>query len=122
MGLPEGMRAAVPPPVEKRVAIDGKLLDEVRITLGGDASVMFPVDRHRGVIGDDGSATVDAMMPAALKLFAEGRLTRVGGDPVEVAIGGRALGPMVLTEVRCAADHGPYGLAALVFRRADATR
>jgi hypothetical protein len=41
------------------------------------------------------------MMPSALQLFAEGRLPRVDGDPVEVAIGGRKLGSMVLTEVRC---------------------
>jgi hypothetical protein len=35
------------------------------------------------VIGDDGTVTVHAMMPSALQLFAEGRLPRMGGDPVD---------------------------------------
>ncbi len=120
MGLPEGVRAEVPPPAEKRVAIGGKFLDEVQISLGGNASLGFPVDRHRGVIGDDGTATVYAMMPSALQLFAEGRLPRVGGNPVEVAIGGRPLGPMVLTEVRCGGEGYRHDIAVLVFRRAGA--
>lgn len=51
--------------------------------------ILRPVDR--GVIGDNGTATVYAMMPSALKLFAEGRLPRVDGDPVEVIIGGQNL-------------------------------
>ena len=85
MGLPEGVRAEAPPPAEKRVAIGGKFLDEVQISQGGNMSLSFPVDRHRGVIGEDGTVTVYAMMPAALKLFAEGRLPRVAGDAVEVA-------------------------------------
>lgn len=79
-------------------------------------SLSFPVDRHRGVIDDSGTATVYAMMPSALKLFAEGRLTRVGGDPVEVAIGSRTLGPMVLTEVRCGGENYRHDIAVLVFR------
>jgi hypothetical protein len=117
MSLPEGVRAEVPPPVEKRVAIGGKFLDEVRISLGGNSFLGFPVDRHRGVVGDDGTATVYAMMPTAVKLFADGRLTRVGGDPVEVTIGGRKLGPMVLTEVLCGGENYRYDVAVLVFRR-----
>lgn len=117
MRLPEGVRAEVPPPVEKRVAIGGKFLDEVRISLGGNASLVFPVERHRGVIGDDGTATVYAMMPSALMLLAEGRLPPVGGGPVEVVIGGRQLGAMVLTELRCGQDPR-HEIAVLVFRPA----
>jgi hypothetical protein len=120
MVLADGVRAEVPPPAEKRVAIGGKFLDEVQISQGGNASVSFPVERHRGVVGDNGTATVYAMMPSALRLFAEGRLTRVGGDPVEVAIGGRKLGPMVLTEVRCGGENYRHDIAVLVFRRAGA--
>jgi hypothetical protein len=71
------------------------------------------------VIGEDGTATVYAMMPAALRLFAEGRLPRVGGDPVEVAIGGRKLGSMVLTEVRCGGENYRHDIAVLVFRPAN---
>lgn len=118
MGLPEGVRAEVPPPAEKRVAIGGKFLDEVKISQGGNTSLSFPVDRHSGVVDDNGTATVYAMMPSALKLFAEGLLPRVGGEPVEVAIGGRKLGPMVLTEVHCGGESYRHDIAVLVFRRA----
>jgi hypothetical protein len=100
-GLPEGVRAEVPPPADRRVSIGGAFLDEVRISQGGNTLLRIPAERHRGVVGDDGTATVYAMLPSALKLFADGRLPRVGGDPVEVAIGDRKLGPMVLTGVRC---------------------
>jgi hypothetical protein len=85
----------------------------------GSVSVSFPADRHRGVIGEDGTATVYAMMPAALQLFAEGRLPRVGGDPVEVAIGGRNLGSMGLTEVRGGGKNYRHDIAVLVFRPAN---
>ena len=118
MGLPDGVRAEIPPPAEKRVAIAGKFLDEVRIAQGGNTLLSFPVDRHRGAIGEDGTATVYAMMPSALQLFAEGSLPRVGGDPVEVDIGGRKLGPMVLTEVRCGGENYRHDIAVLVFRTA----
>ena len=120
MGLPEGVRAEIPPPAEKRVAIGGKFLDEVRISLSGNAALSFPVERHRGVVGDDGTATVYAMMPSALKLFAEGRLPRIGGDPVELVIGGRKLGSMVLTEVGCGGADYRHDIAVLVFRRVGA--
>lgn len=78
------------------------------------------MDRHRGVVGDDGTATLYAMMPSALKLFAEGRLPRVGGDPVEVAVSGRNLGSMVLTEVCCGGENNRHDIAVLVFRRTAA--
>jgi hypothetical protein len=120
MGLPDGVRAEIPPPAEQRVAIAGKFLDEVRISQGGNTLLGFPVERHRGVIGEDGTATVLAMMPSALQLFAEGRLPRIGGDPVEIGIGGRELGPMVLTEVRCGGDGYRHDIAVLVFRTAGA--
>lgn len=120
IGLPEGVRAEVRPPAEERVAIGGKYLDEVRIAQGGNMFLSFPVERHGGVVGDDGTATVYAMMPSALKLFADGRLTPVGGDPVEVVINGRKLGPMVLTEVRCGGENYRFDIAVLVFRRAGA--
>lgn len=119
-GLPDGVRAEVPPPAEKRIAIGGKFLDEVQISEGGNMSLSFPVDRHRGVVDDNGTATVYAMMPSALKLFAEGRLPRVSGDAVEVAIGGRKLGPMVLAAVSCGGENYQYDIAVLVFRRAGA--
>ncbi|HEX7478483.1 MAG TPA: hypothetical protein VF331_11795 [Polyangiales bacterium] len=120
MGLPDGVRVEVQPPMEQRVAVGGKFLDEVQIRQSATSYLSFPVHRHRGVVGDDGIATVYAMMPSALQLFAEGRLPRVGGEPVELVIGGRKLGPMVLTEVRCGGENYQHDIAELVFRPAVA--
>lgn len=114
--LPERVRAQVPPPAEKRIAIGGKFLDEVRISLDASTTLSFPVDRHRGVVNADGSATVRAMAPSALQLFADGTLPPIGGAPVEVVGGGRALGPMVLASL--AASGEQYNTATLVFRPA----
>jgi hypothetical protein len=71
VGLSGGVRVALPPPLEKRIAVDGRFLDEVQISQGGNTSLSFPVERHRGVIGEDGTATAYAMMPSAMQLFAE---------------------------------------------------
>ncbi len=120
--LPEGVKAEVPPPVEKRISIGGRFLDEVRIPLRGNARLAFPVERHHGVIGDDGTVTVHAMMPSVLQLFAEGLLPRVGSEPVEVVVGGRALGPLVLAELRCGEESSRHDVAILVFRPISASR
>jgi hypothetical protein len=117
VGLPGGVRVEVPPPIEKRIAIGGRFLEEVRIRRGESAYVGFPVTEHRGVIGTDGTVTVHAMMPSALQLFAEGRLPHVGGIPVEVMVGGRDLGPMTLAELRCDGESYRYNVAVLVFKR-----
>jgi|GEM_PF-3071857 len=118
VALPDGVHAEVPPPVEKRIAIAGMFLDEVRIRQDGAYSFLsFPESRHRGAIAEDGTATVYAMMPSALQLFAEGKLPRVNAGSVEVAIGGRALGPMVLAEVRCVGISAD--VATLVFKPAS---
>ncbi|MBN1608408.1 MAG: hypothetical protein JW940_17385 [Polyangiaceae bacterium] len=116
MGLPDGVRAEVPPPIEKRISISGKHLDEVQIRLGADSYLRFPVERHSGVIAEDGTATVHAMMPSVLQLFAEGRLPPVGGNSVDIVIGGRQLGPMVLHEIRCGGDALSHDTAVLVFK------
>jgi hypothetical protein len=119
VGLPDGVRAEVPIPVEKRIAIGGVFLDEVRIRQDGAgyAFVSFPFARHSGVVADDGTATVYAMMPSALQLFAEGKLSRESEAVVDVVVGGRALGPMVLSEVRCAGER--YDVATLIFKPAS---
>jgi hypothetical protein len=91
----------------------------VQIAQRRNAYVSFPVERHRGVIGDDGAVTVHAMMPSALQLFAEGCLPRVGGAPVQVVVGGRKLGPMVLSELRCGGDNCHHDIAILVFKHAS---
>lgn len=114
VGLPDGVRAEVPPPVDKRIAIGGVFLDEVRVRLDRTSSLSYPYARHSGAVAEDGTATVHAMMPAALQLFAEGRLPPVGGPAVDVDVGGRALGPMVLVEVRSAGER--HDVATLVFK------
>ena len=119
VGLPDGVKAEVPPPIERRIAIGGKFLDEVQIAQGRNTYLSFPVERHRGVIGDDGAVTVHAMMPSALQLFADGRLPRVGGAPVEVVVGGRKLGPMVLSELHCGGENYHHDVAILVFKHAS---
>jgi hypothetical protein len=116
--LPDGVEAHVPPPAEKRIAIGGKFLDEVSIRQSATSYLSFPVDNHSGEVGADGFVTIHAKMPTVVQLFAEGRLTRVGGAPVEVMVGGKKLGPMVLSEVSCTGYGGHNDVALLVFRRA----
>lgn len=118
MALPDGVEAEAPPPADKRIAIGGRFLDEVRIPQGGNALLSFPVERHSGTISEDGTATVRTMMPSALRLFAEGHLPPVKGGHVEVAIGGRPLGPMVLADVRCGGEDLRHDVAILVFKPA----
>jgi hypothetical protein len=118
--LPEGVKAEQSPPIEKRIGIAGRFLDEVRVAQGGNAFVGFPAERHRSVLDDDGTATIYAMMPTALQLFAEGRLPRVGGEAIELLVGGRGLGPMVLVELRCGGDNLGFNVAVLVFKPAPA--
>jgi hypothetical protein len=59
-------------------------------------------------------------MPTALQLLAEGRLPRIGGEPVEIVVGGRRMGSMVLSEVRCGGEYGRHDMAVLLFRPSDA--
>lgn len=119
--LPEGVEAHVPPPAEKRIAIGGKFLDEVRVNQSTTSYLLFPVERHRGEIGADGVVTIYSTMPTVLQLFAEGRLTPVGGAPVDIMVGGKELGPMVLVELRCADSGGYHDVAVLVLRPANAS-
>ena len=115
VALPDGVRAEVLPPSEKRIAIGGPaFLDEVLIRLRPGQYLGFPYARHTAAVAEDGTVTVEAMMPTALQLFADGRLSRVGGAPIAVTIGGRALEPMNLVEVRCAGESNE--LARLVFK------
>jgi hypothetical protein len=116
VSLPFGVRAEIPPPIEKRIAIGGpQFLDEVLILQLPGQYLGFPYSRHAATVAEDGTVTVNAMMPTALQLFADGRLTRIGGAPVEVAIGGRAPEPMMLKAVRCAGTSNE--VAQLIFKR-----
>ena len=118
--LPDGVEAHVPPPIEKRVAIGGQFLDETQIRLSATSFLGFPVESHRGEVGGDGVVKIRSKMPAVVALFAQGRLSAVGGAPVEVMVGGKNLGPMVLVEVSCAENGGHHDVAMLVFRSATA--
>ncbi len=118
MVLPDGVKAHVDPPKEKRIAIGGKFLDEVQIRQGPTSSLSFPYASHGSDVSVDGVVTIRTRMPTALQLFAANLLSPVGGAPTEVAVGGTMLGPMVLTEVSCSSEGGHYDIAVLVFRRA----
>jgi hypothetical protein len=113
-GLPDGVIELQGPPADKRISIGGAFIDELTIRLTATSSLGFPYEQQRGVVADDGTVTVHAMMPAVVQLFAQGRLTRVGGAPVDVAVGGRAQGPMVLAQVGCAGER--HDVAVLVFK------
>lgn len=125
MELPEGVEAEVLPPIDKRVAIAGKFLDEVTIRLfrtpGTITSMSFPLQRHRGAIGADGSVTIHTQMPTAVALLAKGVLPSMGGVPVELWVQGKKLDAMVLSEVGCDANQGHNDVAVLVFKAASPT-
>lgn len=120
--LPDGVEAAVPPPVEKRVAIGGRFLDEAGIRAPGPPGAVlrlrFPCERHRGVVGDDGRITIHTMMPTAVALFAEGVIPPTGGGVVDLDVGAAKFREMVLTEVRCESGGGHNDVAVLVFEPA----
>lgn len=118
--LPAGVEAEVPPPAEQRVAIGGRFLDEIRVRMGATSLLSFPVENHRGEIGGDGVVTIHTTLPTVVGLFAEGLLMPIGGTPVDVMVGGKRLGAMVLSEVRCTGHGGHHDVAVLVFRRASA--
>lgn len=120
MARGDDVEAEIPPPLEKRIAIGGLFLDEVKIRLDGNSYLSFPVQNHVGLVGSDGIATIHAKMPTVLQLFAEGRLPQVGGAPIEIMVGGKPLGPMVLSGVRCISNGGHHDVAELVFRPATA--
>jgi hypothetical protein len=114
--LPDGVEAYVPPPAEKRIAIGAKFLDEVSIRQSATSSLSFPIEHHRGNVGDDGVVTIHTKLPTAVQLFAEGRLPPIGGVPVDVVVGGKKLGSMVLSEVSCTGYGGYNDVAVLKFR------
>ena len=121
MTLPDGFEAEVPPPAEKRIAIGKRFLDETGIRVSSTSSLLFPVEQHRFVVSADGTVTIFAKMPTALQLFAEGTLPRVGGEPVQVSVGGKDPSSMVLSEVRCGGHFGYDDVAVLEFRLARVT-
>jgi hypothetical protein len=119
MELPDGVEAHVPPPIEKRVAIGGKFLDETQIRMTATTYLSFPVEAHRGVVGDDGKVTVRTRMPTAVALFGQGVLPPVGGGAVGLMVQGTKLDAMVLSEIACDANGGHNDIAVLIFRPAS---
>ena len=121
--MPDGVEAEIPPPIEKRVAINGKFLDEVRIRLspgtpGTVSYLSFPLKEHRGELENDGTVTIYTKMPTAVAAFAAGLLQPVGGTPVELMVAGKKLSPMVLAEDRCSDNGGHNDVAVLIFKTA----
>ncbi len=119
MELPAGIETALPPPIEKRVAIGGRFLDETTIRLGGTSRgamlLSYPVECHRATVSDDGTVTVHATMPTAVALFDEGVLPPMGGASVELTVLGRKFDAMVLSALGCRSGHGDRDTAILVF-------
>lgn len=117
--LPDGVEAEVPPPIEKRVAIGGRFLDESRIRLAGAPGTTvllgFPVKHHWGTVSSDGRVIVHTRMPTAVVLLAEGVLPPVGGASVSLTVQGRTLDAMVLSEIRCDANREHHDIAVLDF-------
>ncbi|MEM7678437.1 MAG: hypothetical protein AAF449_20795 [Myxococcota bacterium] len=124
MELPQGVEAEVTPPIEKRVAIGGKFLDETQIRLAGMpgtiAMLGFPLKHHTAVTGDDGSVTIQTKMPTAVALFAEGILPPVGGAAVQLIVQGEKHDAMALSEIRCDRDVGYSDVVILFFKPAPA--
>ncbi len=123
--LPDGVEAEVTPPIEKRVAIGGKFLDEARIRLTGTPGAIallgFPLKHHWGTVSDDGTVTVYTKMPTAVALLAEGVLPPIGGASVALTVQGKKLDAMVLSEIRCDANGGHNDIAILIFKPAKPT-
>lgn len=122
MKLPDGVEAEVPPPIEKRVAIGGKFLDEARIRLTGTPGTIallgFPLKHHWGTVSDDGTVTVYTKMPTAVALLAEGVVPPIGGASVALTAQGKKLDAMTLSEIRCDANGGHNDIAILIFKPA----
>ena len=116
--LPPGVEAEVPPPLEERVCIGGKFLDEVRVRLSDHSLVGFPLEAHRGQVAQDRSVTVRTNALTVLGLFAQGALHPVGAGRVDVIVGGETYSAMVLSDVRCADIWSHHHEAILVFRPA----
>lgn len=119
MELPDGVEAHVPPPIEKRVAIGGKFLDETQIRMTATSYLSFPVEAHRGAVGDDGTATVRTKMPTAVALLGQGVLPPVGGGAVGLMVQGKKLDAMILSEITCDANGGHNDIAVLIFKPAS---
>jgi hypothetical protein len=117
--LPDGVVAEVLPPAEKRIAVGGVFLDEVRARESTNMFRTFPFEQHSGTLGSDGTATIFARMPVIVELFARGVLKPVGGAPVDLMVCGKALGLMVLSEVSCTGPFGQPEISVLVFRCAE---
>lgn len=123
MALPDGVEVDIPPPIEKRVAIGARFLDEECIPLTATSLLRFPVQHHSGAVGTDGRVTIHTKMPTAVALFANGAIRPIGGEAVELMVEGKKLGAMVLTGVQCGENGGRQDVAVLVFEPAtvDAT-
>lgn len=92
----------------------------MRIQQSPTSYLLFPIEHHTPKVGADGVVIIHAPMPTVLALFAEGSLPAIGGGPAEIAVGGRELGAMVLTELRCTGFGGLSDKAVLVLRPANA--
>lgn len=114
--LPETVEIFVAPPLEKRVRVAGRFLDEVGIRLSANSFLRFPIAAHRGTRADDGVVTIRTKMATAVALFANGQLAPIGAPISDIMVEAKPLGPMVLADVRCVDLYGGQDSVELVLR------
>lgn len=117
--LPEGVVLELPPPIETRVVIGGRFLDETRIRVPGPPRTITFLGsspaHHEATVQEDGTVIVRTRMTTAVVLLAKGALPPIGGASVGLIVQGRRLDDMVLSEVRCDPNGGRNDVAVLFF-------
>ncbi len=126
MALPDRVQAMVMPPEEKRIAINGKYLDEVSIrsTQSVSSGVVYrshPFESHHAAVDRDGHVAIHTPMATAAALLAAGTLPPVGGRPVDLLVGGKSLEGMEFRELRISASGLSDAQAALLFEPSSTT-
>ena len=126
VALPDGVDAKEMPPVEKRIAIDGRFLDEVRIRVAqsGSGAVVYrsdPPQSHRAEIDRDDHVAIHTPMATAATLLAEGNLPPVGARSVELRVGGKPFEAMDFRELRISSAGLGDAQAVLLFEPSSAT-
>lgn len=104
--LPRGCEPDVPPPLELRVAIGGKMLDQIGFRIADGTHAAFPVGEHVAKIGDDGAVTVTTHAMTLVQLFTMGLMSPIGGPPVELVAVGRTFPSMCLISIHALAAVG----------------
>lgn len=115
--LPEGCEAYVPPAVETRISIGGRVLDEVKIRQTPTSLLSFPPERHHAEVSDD-HVVIHVPAYVAVQLLADGTLPPARGAAVEVVVYAQPPRLLVLAEVRASSRSVAGDVVSLVFELA----